>query len=98
MAKIFLEEKNKSKFYNEIFNVLNQYVSDKFNIAPSQLNKEFLLQKFAEKKMSEENIEAYFAVLKHAEEALYSPISEDKMHEDYDILILLIIKMEHELE
>lgn len=97
MAKIFLAEKNKTRFYNEVFNVLNQYVSDKFNIPRSQLTKEFLLEKFSATNLSEQNKKSYFSILRHAEEALYSPISQDKMQEDYDTLIQLIIKMEHEL-
>ncbi len=97
IAKTFLQNNNKSDFYNEVFNVLNQYVSDKLNIPPSQISKEYLLAQFAEKNLSEQNTQAYFSILKHAEEALYSPISQDKMQEDYDTLIQLIIKMEHEL-
>jgi hypothetical protein len=40
-----LDEGNKAGFYNEIFEALNAYASDKFNISQADLNKELMIEK-----------------------------------------------------
>tara|TARA_B110000459_G_scaffold94730_2_gene105830 strand:- start:2919 stop:4733 length:1815 start_codon:yes stop_codon:yes gene_type:complete len=96
-AKQFLDGQDQQAFYKEIFNAFNGYVGDKLNIEQADLNREFVLEKFKEKKISVHLGEQFNQVLNSAEEALYSPQSFGKMQEDYDTAITWIVNIENEI-
>jgi hypothetical protein len=96
-AKEFLLQSDKQKFYTEIFEAFNGYVSDKFNIEQALLSKELALEKFNQKNISTHLAEQFTQVLSNAEEALYSPASVSKMKEDYKAAIEWIVNVENEI-
>lgn len=96
-AKKYLDLADKKAFYNEVFDVLNNYVSDKFNIQQAELNKELIIEKFAEKQVSESLALQFEQLIQNAEMALYSPTSSLKMQEDYELTQSCIIAIENEL-
>lgn len=96
-AKVYLDQQKQEAFYNEIFDAFNGYVADKFNIEQASLSKEYVLEKFEEKKISSHLAEQFIQVLSNSEEALYSPQAYGKMQDDYDTAIQWIVKIEHEV-
>lgn len=96
-AKINLDAQEKEAFYTEIFDAFNGYVGDKLAINQADLNKEYVVERFREKEISENLAEQFIQVLSNAEAALYSPASVSKMQEDYDIAIQWIVNIEHEI-
>ncbi|MCB0510678.1 MAG: BatD family protein, partial [Bacteroidetes bacterium] len=97
LAKKYLDNADQKGFYNEIFDVLNNYVSDKFNLQQAELSKELVIEKFAEKQVSESLALQFEQLIQNAEMALYSPTSSLKMQEDYASTQTCLIAIENEL-
>lgn len=97
-AKTYLDLNDKTAFYNEVFTALYQYIGDKFNVPPSELSIDSINQLFIEKGINQTVNDEFNTVIKHSEEALYSPIAAHQMQDDYQTVINWIINFEHEIK
>lgn len=95
IAEKFMKDKNKEKFYNEIFIALNKYVSDKFNIPVSELNKEKIQKKLFEKNISSDTTKKLLGALDACEVAKYAPGAvSDNLIETFTNTAELIVELE----
>ena len=94
-AAKLLKQNNHNKVYEEILRALWGYVSDKYNIAAADLNKDNVRAIFASKNKSEETVNAFLGVIDDCEFARYSPsASIANAAEVYEKSIAVITKIE----
>ena len=74
-------------------------MSNKFNIPLADLSIDSVHQKLSDKKISEESIKQFIAVLENCEYARFAPGEKSgKMQEIYDEALEVISKIEQELK
>jgi hypothetical protein len=84
-----------NEFYEELFKALYGYVSSKFNIPVSQLNKEFIIQTLEKNKVNQTLSNELMEVLNRCEFARYSPVKDARdMDDSYKKSVELITKLE----
>lgn len=90
-AEKLMQDKQKEKFYDEIFRALYGYLSDKLNIPVADLSKEKITHSLKEKNVSEELNQKLISTLDNCEFARYAPaaVSDDlnKIYADTSDLI-----------
>ena len=72
-----------TKFYENIFKILNEYISDKLNIPISCLTEDSLSQYMSTYKVNDELIKEFLSLYKHCEFFSYSPVSDNTQIEDF---------------
>lgn len=96
-AETYLVKNDKVGFYDETVKALWKYLSDKLNIDPSKLNREFVFDALSKKQVSEETIQKFSTLIDKSEMALYSPIASAEMEQDLNNAKSIIIEIEHEI-
>ncbi|MFA8449982.1 MAG: BatD family protein [Bacteroidales bacterium] len=98
-AKVFMDNDEENKFYNEIANGLWGYVSDKFNIQGSELSKDKIHESLQEQNVNNDLIQQFVSILNDCEYARYAPGDpKSKMDEIYSKGVQTIINIESELK
>ena len=99
-AKKLLAEKKSSEFYDEILKTLWGYVGDKLSISVSQLSKDNIATRLAERGVDDEAlIKEFEAVLGEAEFARYAPGNPgETMDKVYSMAIDVISKLENTIK
>ena len=94
-AAKLLAQHNANAFYDEVLRALNGYLSDKFAIPQSELNKETLASVLSQKGVSQELTDQLFATLNDCEVARYAPGDpQQSMDNTYKAAINLITRLE----
>ena len=95
----YLEGRNTDAFFEEISRALWGYISNKFNIPLSYLSIESVHNRLSDKKISEESILQFTAVLENCEFARFAPGDKsEKMQGIYNEALEVISKIEQELK
>jgi len=95
----YFESRSTDAFFEEISRALWGYMSNKFNIPLADLSIDSVHQKLSDKKISEESIKQFIAVLENCEYARFAPGEKSgKMQEIYDEALEVISKIEQELK
>lgn len=90
-AKAYMDEAKDALFYEEIGKSLWGYVGDKLQIPLVNTNKEYVAEKLAENKVSENTINDFIGLLDDCEFARFAPSSFSKTMEDiYDKAVNVI--------
>ncbi|MEE4176935.1 MAG: BatD family protein [Bacteroides sp.] len=98
-AGAFLEKGKSNEFYDEIFRALWGYLSDKFNIPVSELNKEEVSLVFKQKEVSQEMAQKFLEALNECEFARFAPgAPEVRMEEIYQRAMDTLVTLEKELK
>ncbi len=98
-AKKLLAEKNSTEFYDEILKTLWGYVGDKLSISVSQLSKDNISARLAERGVDEALIKEFEAVLGESEFARYAPGNPgETMDKVYSMSIDVISKLENSIK
>lgn len=96
LAKEFMANNDKNKFYAEILKALWGYLSDKLSIPVSELNKENISQELIKYGVAENVVTSIIAMLDRCEFAQYAPeLSDSNMNEVYDEIGSLMDKLEN---
>jgi hypothetical protein len=74
----------KDEFYIAMEKALHNYLKAKLKIETSEFSKEKITDILSEKRVDEDTINGFIALLKNCEMARYSPFSQVQMQEDYD--------------
>lgn len=94
-----LEKNQTEAFFEEISRALWGYISNKFNIPLADLSIESVHQRLSDKKISNENINQFTAVLENCEFARFAPGDKsEKMQGIYNEALEVISKIEQELK
>jgi hypothetical protein len=98
-AKKLLAEKKSSEFYDEILKTLWGYVGDKLSISVSQLSKDNIAARLAERGVDEALIKEFESVLSESEFARYAPGNPgETMDKVYSMAIDVISKLENSIK
>ena len=96
LAKTFMADNDKNKFYAEILKALWGYLSDKLSIPVSELNKENISQELIKYGVDEKVVATVIAMLDKCEFAQYAPdLSDSNMNEIYDETSEIMDKLEN---
>ena len=99
VAKGFLRSQQDQAFYAEISRALWGYLSDKFNIPPSDLSMDTVRERLNEKQVSNDSIDEFLGVLNKCEFARFAPGERaNLMNEIYQEAIMFISRIESELK
>ena len=94
-ANKLLAQHNANDFYDEVLRALNGYLSDRFAIPQSQLNKDTLAHVLGEKGVAQESIDQLLQTLNDCEFARYAPGDpQQSMATTYQAAINLISQLE----
>lgn len=94
-ASKLLAQHNANAFYDEVLRALNGYLSDRYAIPQSQLNKDNLAEVLTSKGVSEESIAQLLQTLNDCEFARYAPGDpQQSMEATYQAAINLISQLE----
>ncbi len=95
-AKVFADNKQSDKFYEELLRALWGYVGDKFRMPASMLSRENIQGLFDEKGFDEDIAKSYCGLLDELEFARYAPQQgEGQLHDIYEKAIKLISRIEN---
>ena len=98
-AKKLLAEKKSNEFYDEILKTLWGYVGDKLSISVSQLSKDNIAARLADRGVNETLIKEFEAVLGESEFARYAPGNPgETMDKVYSMAIDVISKLENSIK
>lgn len=96
LAKEFMANNDKNKFYAEILKALWGYLSDKLSIPVSELNKENISQELIKYGVNEQVVSSVIAMLDRCEFAQYAPdLSDINMNVVYDETSEIMDKLEN---
>ena len=99
VAKRLLAENNSNEFYDEILKTLWGYVSDKLSIPVSQLSKDNIAMRLAQRGVDENLVKEFEMLLGESEFARYAPgNSGEKMDEVYAMALDVIGKLENSIK
>lgn len=99
VAKRLLAENNSNEFYDEILKTLWGYVSDKLSIPVSQLSKDNIAMRLAQRGVDEELVKEFESLLGESEFARYAPGNpEEKMDKVYTMALEVIGKLENSIK
>lgn len=91
VAKKKMQENDKAGFYDEVLKALWGYLGDKLNVPVSELSKDNIVAKLAERQVSEALIKACMELIGECELARYAPalshLPEAKVYEKADALM-----------
>jgi len=98
-AKVFLNEKNKDKYYEELSGSIWGYLSHKLNIDMANLTKDNIYDNLTNRQIEEELIKSIAETLNICEFARYAPSQdvESDMFNTYKAAETIIIKLENSL-
>ena len=98
-AKKLLAEKKSNEFYDEILKTLWGYVGDKLSISVSQLSKDNISARLADRGVDEALIKEFESVLSESEFARYAPGNPgETMDKVYSMAIDVISKLENSIK
>ncbi|MDP4268359.1 MAG: BatD family protein, partial [Bacteroidota bacterium] len=98
-ASHYLKENKRNEFFEEVSRALWGYLSDKFSIPGSELNKDNVHDKLFSKKVSEETISLIIELLTNCEFERFAPSGETgRMDKIYEDAIAIISKIENEIK
>ncbi|UTW62123.1 protein BatD [bacterium SCSIO 12741] len=83
-AKKHLDASEKNAFYEEVFRSLYGYLSDKFSISLSELNKDKLKEVLLAQGFEEAGINELFGLLDNCEMARYAPVAHIQEQQVYE--------------
>ncbi len=99
IAEKHLKLNEKEKFYIEISKALFDYISNKFNLNLSELNRDNINRLFIENNIQEQTVKQFMDTLDKCEFAKYAPSSSDSdLNTLYENTVSLITKIENELK
>ena len=99
VAKRLLSENKSNEFYDEILKTLWGYVSDKLSMPVSQLSKDNIATRLAERGVGEELIKEFEALLNESEFARYAPGNPgETMDKVYALAIEVISNLENAIK
>jgi hypothetical protein len=96
-AKKYLDQKNNTAFLDEMFRVLWGFISDKLQMPVSELNKENVTIKLAERNVSLETSMLFIDTLDACELARFAPGIAASIENIYTKGIEVISKLEEEI-
>ena len=95
-AKIYMNEHENDKFYEELLKALWGYLSDKLMIPVSALSKENISIEMSNYGASNDNIDMFITIIDDCEMARYSPVkSDDQVESLYNQAINAIKQYEN---
>jgi len=98
-ALVHKNEQNEQAFYDEIVRAIWGYLADKLNIGQSELLREHIRARLADRGIAPEIIERCMSLLDKCEMALFAPsASEGGMDQTYQEAMQLIVDMEAPLK
>lgn len=90
-----MESGNRERFFDELLNTLNKYISDKFNIDKEKLNKENIRLVLGTKRIDSQTIDEFINLVNDCEFARYAPEANSiPMNIYYNKSIQLISSLE----
>jgi len=97
IAEQHLKSNNKELFYSEVFKALFGYISDKFNIPLSDLNKEHISTILTTKNITAPTVQQLMEIINKCEYARYAPSAvSDELSTIYSNTVEVITKIEDE--
>ncbi len=97
VAKLHLDNKEISEFYNETLVGLNNYVNEKLGIETAQMTKQTIVATLDEKGVKPETSSSFLQVLEQCEMAKYAPLSQGNNQEIYEKSLDVIEEIESQL-
>lgn len=99
LAESYLKNNNKESFYDEVFNALYGYLSDKLTIPISDISKEVISNTLKMKQVKDITNQQLMSILENCEFARYAPsaVSGD-LNAIYTQSVELITKLEEEIK
>lgn len=98
IAGTLLQEKDKEKFYDEIFKALWGYISDKLGIPPADLSKDAAAEALRNKKVSDEAVNKIIATIDYCEFSRFAQQASGNSQEGiYKDALAVITKIEDEI-
>lgn len=99
VAGKLLNEKDKEKFYDELFKALWGYISDKLNIPPADLSKDSASLALKQKNVSDESVDKIISTIDYCEFARFASQAESMSRETiYKDALDIITKIEDEIK
>lgn len=84
LSKAKKELGNKDLFYVALEKALHNYLKAKLKIETSEFSKDKISELLLKKKVNQETVDGFLALLKNCEAARYSPFSNVQMQQDYE--------------
>ncbi|MDR0973626.1 MAG: BatD family protein [Prevotellaceae bacterium] len=98
-AGTLLKENKKEAFYDEVLKALWGYISDKLSIPVSQLSKDNVAEKLAQRNIQSELIDAFLSALNECEFARFAPGDESQaMDKVYTVALDAISRIENSMK
>lgn len=98
-AASLLHREAPEAFYNELLKSLQQYISDRLDIAPAQLNQAQLRSKLTERRVTPIRVQAFLSILQTCEAAVFSGHSDaSKMESDWLAAERVVQELEKEIQ
>jgi hypothetical protein len=94
-AKQFMEAKQVSAFYKEVLTATSGYLSDKFGMSLSEMNREGIASHLKDHSVSEPKIQALLGLIDRCEFAQYAPGLNASMQKDYQDALEVIQQIEN---
>lgn len=103
LAKKYLSSAKKNlgerqAFYEAMERSLYNYIKAKFSLETGEMSKERTATLLAEENVDQEKIDSFTELLKSCEFARYTPSSDVKMKEDYNLAAQLLSKIDKQLK
>lgn len=93
-AKVYMEQDNQRKFYEEMLQTLWGYMSDKLNMPVAIMTKDNVREMLQRKGVNEDYINRYVDLISECEYAQYSPAEAGQMYDIYRGAVDTVSKLE----
>jgi len=89
--------KNKALFYDALERALYNYLKARLKIKTDDFSKDKITKFLGDRKLAQEEIQSFIALLENCEVARYSPATDAKMQQDFDQVLSVISNIEKKL-
>ncbi len=97
LSKAKKEMGHKESFYIALEKALHNYLKATLHVETSEISKDKIADILKDRKVTQENIEAFIALLSDSDFARYTPSTQVKMTEDYNRAKSIIAKLDKQL-
>jgi hypothetical protein len=89
--------KNKALFYDALERALYNYLKARLKIKTDDFSKDKITKFLSDRKLAQEEIQSFIALLENCEVARYSPATDAKMQQDFDQVLSVISNIDKKL-
>ncbi|MDG1291241.1 MAG: BatD family protein [Flavobacteriaceae bacterium] len=89
--------KNKALFYDALERALYNYLKARLKIKTDDFSKDKITKFLGDRKLAQEEIQSFIALLENCEVARYSPATDAKMQQDFDQVLSVISNIDKKL-